>query len=37
VIVCAQGEVDTARWSEMYDAWRAEALAYRELALAADL
>jgi hypothetical protein len=37
VIVCAQGEVNTAQWSEMYDAWRAEALAYRELALAADL
>ena len=33
VIVCAQGEFDT----QIYDAWRAEALAYRELALAADL
>jgi hypothetical protein len=32
VIVCAQREFDT----EMYDAWRAEALAYRELALAAE-
>jgi hypothetical protein len=33
VVVCAQGEFNT----EMYDAWRAEALAYRDLALAADL
>jgi len=32
VIVCSQGEFDT----EMYDAWRTEALAYRELALAAE-
>ena len=32
VIVCAQGEFDT----EMYDAWRTEALAYRDLALAAE-
>jgi hypothetical protein len=32
VIVCAQGDFDT----EMYDAWRTEALAYRELALAAE-
>ena len=32
VIVCAQHEFDT----EMHDAWRAEALAYRELALAAE-
>ena len=32
VIVCAQGEFDV----QMHDAWRAEALAYRELALAAD-
>ena len=32
VIVCAQHEFDT----EMHDAWRAEAIAYRELALAAE-
>ncbi|HUQ75549.1 MAG TPA: hypothetical protein VM183_12555 [Burkholderiales bacterium] len=32
VVVCAQGEFNT----EMYDAWRAEALAYRDLALAAE-
>jgi hypothetical protein len=32
VIVCAQGEFDT----HMYEAWRAEALGYRELALSAD-
>jgi hypothetical protein len=32
VIICAQGEFDT----HIYDAWRAEALAYRELALAAE-
>ncbi len=32
VIVCTQGEFDT----EMYDAWRTEALGYRELALASD-
>jgi hypothetical protein len=32
VIICAQGEIDTQR----YDAWRTEALAYRELALAAE-
>jgi hypothetical protein len=32
VIVCTQGEFDT----EMYHAWRTEALAYRELALAAE-
>jgi hypothetical protein len=32
VIVCTQGEFDT----EMYEAWRTEALGYRELALAAD-
>jgi hypothetical protein len=32
VIVCAQSDFDT----EMHDAWRAEALAYRELALAAE-
>ena len=32
VIVCTQGEFDT----QMYDAWRTEALAYRELALAAE-
>jgi len=32
VIVCAQREFDV----EMHDAWRAEALAYRELALAAE-
>jgi hypothetical protein len=36
VIICAQGEVDSAQWTEMYDAWRAEALAYRELALASE-
>jgi hypothetical protein len=30
VIVCAQGEFDT----EMHDAWRAQALSYRDLALA---
>ena len=34
VIICAQGDLDTANFSEMYDAWRTEALAYRELALA---
>jgi hypothetical protein len=32
VVVCAQGEFNT----EMYDAWRAEALAYRDLALTAE-
>jgi hypothetical protein len=32
VIVCTQGEFNT----EMYDAWRTEALAYRELALAGE-
>ena len=32
VIVCTQGDFDT----DMYDAWRTEALAYRELALAAE-
>jgi hypothetical protein len=32
VIVCTQDDFDT----EMYDAWRTEALAYRELALAAE-
>ena len=32
VIVCTQGDFDT----EMYQAWRTEALAYRELALAAE-
>jgi hypothetical protein len=32
VIVCAQGEFNT----EMYDAWRTEALGYRELALTAE-
>jgi hypothetical protein len=32
VIVCAQGEFNT----EMYDAWRTEALAYGTLALAAE-
>jgi hypothetical protein len=32
VVVCAQGEFDT----QMHQAWRAEALAYRELALAAE-
>ncbi|HET7366284.1 MAG TPA: hypothetical protein VFJ70_22120 [Burkholderiales bacterium] len=32
VIICAQHEFDI----EMHDAWRAEALAYRELALAAE-
>ena len=32
VIVCAQNEFDI----EMHDAWRAEALAYRELALAGE-
>jgi hypothetical protein len=32
VIVCTQGEFDT----QMYDAWRTEALAYRELALATE-
>ena len=32
VIIAAQGEFDT----EMYDAWRAEALAYRDLALASE-
>ena len=30
VIVCAQGEFDP----EMHDAWRAQTLSYRELALA---
>jgi hypothetical protein len=30
VIVCAQGEFDT----EMHDAWRAQAMSYRDLALA---
>jgi len=32
VIVCAQGDFDT----EMYQAWRTEALGYRELALAGE-
>jgi hypothetical protein len=32
VIVCTQGEFDT----EMYDAWKTEALGYRELALASE-
>lgn len=32
VIVCAQGDFDV----EMHDAWRAEALGYRELALAGE-
>jgi hypothetical protein len=32
VIVCAQGEFDT----EMHDAWRAQALSYRDLALALE-
>ena len=32
VIVCAQGEFDT----QMYEAWRTEALGYRELALASE-
>src|SRR6185436_12688309 len=32
VIVCAQGEFDT----EMHEAWRAQALSYRDLALAWD-
>jgi hypothetical protein len=32
VIVCTQGEFNT----EMYDAWRTEALGYRELALAGE-
>ena len=32
VIVCAQGDFDT----EMYQAWRTEALGYRELALASE-
>jgi len=32
VIVCTQGEFDT----EMYQAWRTEALGYRELALASE-
>lgn len=36
VIVCAQGEVNTAHFPEMYDAWRTEALGYRELALTAE-
>jgi hypothetical protein len=36
LIICAQGDLDTAKFSEMYEAWRTEALAYRELALAAE-
>jgi hypothetical protein len=36
VIVCAQGEFDTAHFSNLYEAWRTEALAYRELALTAE-
>ena len=32
VIVCAQGEFDT----EMHDAWRAQAISYRDLALALE-
>jgi len=36
VIVCAQGEFDTAHFSNLYDAWRTEALGYRELALASE-
>ena len=32
IIVCTEGEFDT----EMYDAWRTEALGYRELALAGE-
>jgi hypothetical protein len=36
VIICAQGDFDTAHFSDLYDAWRTEALAYRELALAAE-
>jgi hypothetical protein len=32
VIVCAQGAFDT----ELHDAWRAEALNYRELALSKE-
>ena len=36
LIICAQGDSDTAKFSEMYEAWRTEALAYRELALAAE-
>ena len=36
VIVCAQGDFDTAHFSEMYEAWRTETLAYRDLALAAE-
>jgi len=34
VIICAQGQVDTAHFAQMYEAWRTEALGYRELALA---
>jgi hypothetical protein len=36
VIVCAQGEVNTAHFAEMYDAWRTEALAYGALAITAE-
>ncbi len=36
VIICAQGEFDTAHFSNLYEAWRTEALGYRELALASE-
>ena len=36
VIVCAQGDLDTAQFIANHDAWRAEALAYRDLALAGE-
>jgi hypothetical protein len=36
VIICAQGDLEAANFPEMYEAWRTEALAYRELALAAE-
>ena len=36
VIICAQGDLDSAQLTQMNEAWRTEALAYRELALAAE-
>jgi hypothetical protein len=36
VIICAQGDLDSAQLTQMNQAWRTEALAYRELALSAE-
>jgi hypothetical protein len=36
VIICAQGDLNTVNFAEMYQAWRTEALGYRDLALASE-